>query len=165
MVCECPADYQVVEKVSHNTIKYVDKFKYIYLDMDGTIADLYNIDHWLDRIRCEEEGIFLKATPIITEDKLMRWIKDYKDRVWVVTMAPPLCSLDYKIQVFKEKDMWLNKHFPHIMNRMFCNYQSNKNIFGKLGHKSEEVLLIDDDQELRDTFLGSSITPFWMKMV
>ena len=37
------------------------KRKIVYLDMDGTIADLYGINNWLERLRDEDSTIFTEC--------------------------------------------------------------------------------------------------------
>lgn len=146
---------------------WLDSFRYIYLDMDGTIAGLYKVKNWLNRIRAEQSGVYLEAKPLITEKELFEHFPNNtagKDRIWVVTMAPPDCSLDYKTQVFQEKNEWLAKYFPNLNNRVFLNNQDHKNICYSLKHDYSKVLLIDDSPKLRDSFIGQSIHPWWAEV-
>ena len=46
--------------------------KTVYLDMDGTIANLYGIENWLPRLKASDETIFLECEPMITEEELMK---------------------------------------------------------------------------------------------
>ena len=46
------------------------KRKIVYLDMDGTIADLYGINNWLERLRDEDSTIFTECETLITEKAL-----------------------------------------------------------------------------------------------
>ena len=39
----------------------------VYLDMDGTIAGLYDIAEWLPRLRNEDAHIFQECRPMISE--------------------------------------------------------------------------------------------------
>ena len=45
--------------------------KTVYLDMDGTIANLYGIENWLPRLKASDETIFLECEPMITEEELL----------------------------------------------------------------------------------------------
>ena len=36
----------------------------IWLDMDGTIADLYAVDNWLDMLRAYDATPYVKAKPM-----------------------------------------------------------------------------------------------------
>ena len=42
----------------------------VYLDMDGTIANLYGIENWLGRLRNEDSTIFTECETLITEKAL-----------------------------------------------------------------------------------------------
>ena len=44
----------------------------VYLDMDGTIANLYGMENWLENLINEVEGLFLECEPFITEEELIR---------------------------------------------------------------------------------------------
>lgn len=136
-------------------------YTHIYLDMDGTIADLYNVPGWLDKIHSEEKGLYLEAKPLITEEELLKQLPD-PTHIWVVTMGPVVCSLDYKIKVFEEKEMWLKKYFPSLLYRVFLNNQDHKNIYSWLKHDPKDILLIDDNEDFRNNFDGDAIAPWWV---
>ena len=36
----------------------------IYLDMDGTIADLYGVEDWLKKLRAEDSSPYEEAEPM-----------------------------------------------------------------------------------------------------
>ena len=46
--------------------------KRVYLDMDGTIANLYESANWLQRLRNEDKTIFLECAPMTTEQDLFK---------------------------------------------------------------------------------------------
>ena len=39
--------------------------KEIWLDMDGTIVDLYGVDNWLEYIKAEDEKPYKIAKPLV----------------------------------------------------------------------------------------------------
>ena len=59
------------------------KRKTVYLDMDGTIADLYGINNWLERLRNEDHTIFEECEPFISESDLMKYYptEEYEIRI------------------------------------------------------------------------------------
>ena len=40
--------------------------KAIFWDMDGTIADLYNVPNWLDKLRAEDTSPYREAEPLFS---------------------------------------------------------------------------------------------------
>ena len=40
--------------------------KAIFWDMDGTIADLYNVPNWLDKLRAEDTSPYREAKPLFS---------------------------------------------------------------------------------------------------
>ena len=48
--------------------------KAIYFDMDGTIADLYGVDGWLDMLINEDATPYIKANPLVRLATLARML-------------------------------------------------------------------------------------------
>ena len=46
--------------------------KEIWFDMDGTIADLYGVEGWLDDIRNERADAYINARPLLNLQSLAR---------------------------------------------------------------------------------------------
>jgi hypothetical protein len=67
----------------------------IYLDMDGTLVDLYGQQNWLERMTTEKKGLFLKAKPLINIASLQRLVKKYNLYIEIITWLPPQCSSEY----------------------------------------------------------------------
>lgn len=44
----------------------------IYFDMDGTIANLYGEENWLDNLQNEREGSFINLQPLVDIAELSR---------------------------------------------------------------------------------------------
>ncbi len=126
-----------------------------YLDMDGTIADLYSLPQWLDRIQNESEGLFLEPSPLITEDRFYSIFPKDKYNVKILTMLPLGATKEYEEVVKQEKLAWLSVHFPSLVDKViFKRYGHNKNIKG-----SHSALLIDDNDKIRETWKGKALNP------
>lgn len=128
--------------------------KIVYLDMDGTIADLYSIKNWLYRLRHEDPTIFLECKPMITEDKLLRLFPAEEYEIRAMSMTPDGASASYCINVAKQKDAWLDKYFPSITKRIYRAYGHNKNL-----RNSVNAILIDDSERIRNSWKGIAIDP------
>ena len=131
----------------------------IYLDMDGTIADLYNMPHWLERLEKEDATVFSDCKPLITEQELFAQLKrtKRKSQIVILSMTPKNASKKYQEEVIKAKNEWLDKHFPHITKRIYRAYGHNKNLANSKAH-----ILIDDNATIRENYKGIALNPWWV---
>lgn len=128
--------------------------KTLYLDMDGTIADLYGIENWLPRLRNEDETIFLECKPMISETELLKRFPVEKYEIKILSMTPLGASDAYCKNVAEQKDAWLNKYFPSITKRIYRRYGHNKNL-----RNSENAVLVDDSEPIRKSWRGTALNP------
>lgn len=135
------------------------KRRVVYLDMDGTIYNLYGIDGWLRGLRSEESGVFSHDERLITEEDLFRYFPPNRYEIRVLSMTPKGASKKYCAQVIAEKDAWLDHYFPSLTKRIYRAYGNNKN----LAH-SEDKILVDDSEAIRSTFRGTAIAPPWLEV-
>ena len=126
----------------------------VYLDMDGTIADLYGIENWLPRLRASDEKIFLECEPIITEAELLNHFPTDKYEIKILSMTPKNAKKEYCKRVEKAKDEWLNKYFPTLTKRIYLPYGNNKNL-----KNSAKAILVDDSEPIRNTYRGLALNP------
>ena len=89
----------------------------VYLDMDGTIADLYGQENWLEMLINEKDGAFINCEPLTTEKVLLSLFPTDKYNVKVLSMTPKNASKEYCEKVINEKNAWLDKYFPNITKR------------------------------------------------
>ena len=60
----------------------------VYLDMDGTIANLYGIENWLGRLRNEDSTIFTECETLISETALFELYPVEKYEIRILSMTP-----------------------------------------------------------------------------
>ena len=128
--------------------------KKIYLDMDGTIANLYEQKNWLERLQKEDTTIFLECQPLISESELLRLFPPQYYNIVILSMTPYKCSKEYHNQVIEQKNQWLDIHFPLLKKRIYKKYGNNKNL-----KNSVNAILIDDNETIRNTFKGIAFNP------
>lgn len=128
--------------------------KKIYLDMDGTIANLYEQKNWLERLQKEDTTIFLECQPLISESELLRLFPPKYYEIIILSMTPYNCSKEYHNQVIEQKNQWLDIHFPLLKKRIYKKYGNNKNL-----KNSVNAILIDDNETIRNTFKGVAFNP------
>lgn len=126
----------------------------VYLDMDGTVADLYGQPDWLEAIRSEAPGLFLRARPLVSEKALLEKFPKEKYEIVVLSMTPKGASLEYCERVKTEKDLWLSKYFPSLTKRIYKKYGHNKNL-----KNSANAILIDDNEIIRNNWKGIALNP------
>lgn len=128
--------------------------KTVYLDMDGTIANLYGIENWLPRLRAEDKTIFLECEPMISEKELLNKFPTENFEMKILSMTPLNATENYCLNVINQKNEWLNKYFPSITKRIYKPYGHNKNL-----KNSENAILIDDSEPIRNSWRGIAINP------
>lgn len=129
----------------------------VYLDMDGTIADLYGQPNWLERLRTESLSVFSNASPMITEEALLKAIDTNYYNIIILSMTPKGASDEYCEAVKEVKRVWLSVYFPSLTKQIYLKYGHNKNL-----KNSKNAILIDDNEIIRQNFRGLAIEPFWL---
>ena len=132
----------------------VEDMKKVYLDMDGTIANLYSITNWLERLREEDTNIFKECKPLITQNDLFNLFPSNTYEIIILSMTPYKCSKLYHNNVIQQKNEWLDKYFPLLTKRIYKRYGGNKNL-----KNSVNAILIDDNEVIRKNFRGLALNP------
>lgn len=131
-------------------------------DMDGTIANLYGVDGWLDSLICEDVKPYAEALPLVNMSRLARLIHKAQkrgDTVEIVSWLSKGGSADYNARVTETKLNWLRKHLPSVTfdNIYIVTYGTPKSRVTK----ATEAILFDDEERNRNEFLnkGFAFTP------
>lgn len=91
--------------------------KAIYFDMDGTIADLYGQNNWLNRLIAQDETPYANASVLINMSLLARYLNKLKAigyTVGVISWLAKGSTKDYDKRVIKAKTEWLAKHLKSV---------------------------------------------------
>lgn len=128
--------------------------KKLMLDMDGTLADLYNEINWLPRLRNEEIGLFANLKPIYNMEILNDIFEEFIKFGWeieVITWLPMNVTETYEEIVKNEKIEWINKNLPYITNIHTLKYGTPKQ---NANYKKANLeILIDDNKEIIETWI------------
>lgn len=132
----------------------------IHFDMDGTIADLYGVDNWLEMLRNFDPTPYAIAKPLVNLSKLARKIHKAQaegKRISIITWGSKVSSPEYDKTVAQAKASWLSKHLPSVTwdEFNFVPYGVPKNNFCK----SPLDRLVDDEDRHRNSWSGQSFTP------
>ena len=91
--------------------------KAIYFDMDGTIADLYGVNGWLEMLINEDATPYRQATPLVRLATLARLLNGLQRKGWhigIVSWLAKESKPHYDMDVTKAKVDWLKKHLPSV---------------------------------------------------
>ena len=133
--------------------------KILVFDMDGTIADLYNVKGWLEDLRAENPRPYRVAKPIYDMDTLNEILNILKDMGWkiiVTTWLAQNSTKEYKEKVTETKKSWLDRYnFPYDKIHAVKYGTTKANCTRALGGFQ---ILIDDNEKVRKGWhLGDTI--------
>lgn len=91
--------------------------KVINFDMDGTIANLYGVDGWLNDLIAGNERPYAVASPLVNMSALARVLNRLIRDGWTVNIISWLAknsNAEYDEKVTNAKIQWLKKHLPSV---------------------------------------------------
>ena len=124
--------------------------KVLVFDMDGTIADLYGVEGWLDYLMAEDARPYTTARPLYDMFAMMEVLNELKNDGWRVVVTTWLAkdaTKEYDKAVRKAKLEWLDRFgFPYDELHMIKYGTTKANCTRKLGGHQ---ILIDDNAKVR----------------
>lgn len=124
--------------------------KVLVFDMDGTIADFYNVDGWLDCLMAEDTRPYREARPLYDMFALMEVLNELKNNGWriaVTTWLAKDATREFDKAVRKAKLEWLERFgFPYDELHMVKYGTTKADCTRKLGGYQ---ILIDDNTKVR----------------
>ena len=133
--------------------------KILVFYMDGTIADLYGVNNWLEDLRSENPRPYEVAEPMYDMDALDAILETFKTMGWKIVVTTWLAkgsTKDYDNLVREAKLAWLEKYnFPYDEIHLVKYGTTKANCTRK--HGGFQVL-IDDNEKVRNGWtLGDTI--------
>ena len=89
----------------------------IYFDMDGTIADLYAVEGWLEALRAEYTKPYREAKSLLNMRALGRELNRLQEAgyvIGIVSWASKEATEDYLARIEKAKIAWLMNHLGAV---------------------------------------------------
>lgn len=124
--------------------------KKIYFDMDGTVADLYGTEGWLEGLRTERAGLFRNLKPLVDMNALAiicNKLIAQGYEIGIITWLPIDATIEYQTIATKEKIEWANEFMPYVKEIYAQVYGTPKQ---KAPTKKARVqILVDDNEEVR----------------
>lgn len=129
----------------------------IYFDMDGTIANLYGQQNWLEDIISANERPYKEASTLVNMSSLARILNRLQKQgysVGIVSWLAKNSTKEYDLKVIQAKLKWLNKHIPSVQwNELhIVPYGTPK---AKVVRDSNGILF-DDEERNRKEWTGTA---------
>ena len=133
--------------------------KVLVFDMDGTIANLYGENAWLEDLKDEDVRPYREAQPLYNMDTLVSILELLRYNGWEVVITSWLAKNStkaYDEKVRKAKKEWLAKYsFPYDEIHLVKYGTTKANCTRKKGGFQ---ILVDDNAQVRKGWtLGSTI--------
>ena len=133
--------------------------KVLVFDMDGTIANLYGVENWLEQLREYNANPYKVAKPMYDMDTLATILNLLKEKGWIIAVTSWLSmdtTREYDREVRKAKREWLERYnFPADEIHLVAYGTTKANCTRKLGGYQ---ILVDDNEKVRNGWnLGSTI--------
>lgn len=129
--------------------------KAIYFDMDGTIANLYGVNGWLESLMNEDASPYAQAKPLVRLSSLARVLNRLQRCgcvIGIVSWLSKNSTKEYDKKVTEAKLEWLKNHMPSV--------EWNEIHIVKYGTPKETVvnnplgILFDDEEQNRNNWTG-----------
>lgn len=140
------------------------KVRMIVWDMDGTMADLYGVDGWLEMLENENPLPYEIAKPMWDMERLVNVIRGLQAigvEQRVVTWLSMDSSEEYKTETRRAKREWLEQFdfpFDHFHGVQFGATKADS--VRKFLADDETAILIDDSAKVRKGWhLGETVDP------
>ena len=140
------------------------KVRMIVWDMDGTMADLYGVDGWLEMLRAENPLPYEIAKPMWDMERLVnviRGLQDFGIEQRIVTWLSMDSSEEYKTETRRAKREWLEQFdfpFDHFHGVQYGATKADS--VRKYLAEDETAILIDDSFKVREGWhLGETVDP------
>lgn len=130
--------------------------KKLVFDMDGTLADFYNVPNWLEHLDKKETTPYEIAKPLVDMMELRKVLLKLKKKGYQVIITSwaskgARSDSDFFDRITKAKQNWLSKYdFPADKVNVI-DYGTDKNICTV--ERNSFQILFDDEARNRDSWL------------
>lgn len=138
--------------------------KMICFDMDGTIADLYNVPNWLEKLRAYDASPYLTAEPLCDMETLAFLLEVARYRgieVRIITWLSKETTKEYDDITRIAKKAWLqiyNIPYDHFHGVAYGSTKANS-IRNSLA-EGDTAILFDDNAKVREGWhMGTAYDP------
>ena len=128
---------------------------FIWFDMDGTIANLYGVENWLDYLMSEDVYPYAVATPLLRMCSLAKVLNRLQREgygIGIISWLSKSGTTEYNAKITETKKKWLKKHLASVKwdEINIVPYGTPKEKYAK-----ENDILFDDEKKNRENWTGS----------
>ena len=130
----------------------------IWFDMDGTIADLYGVDGWLEYLINEEVAPYAQAKPLVNLSLLARYLNRLQKmgyEIGIISWLSKSGSDEYNTDVTATKIGWLAQRLPSVKWDYVKITKYGVNKWATCG----DGILFDDEAQNRTNWMAESYEP------
>ncbi len=130
--------------------------KTIWLDMDGTLVNLYGVENWLPMLRNSDPTPYAIAPTLVNFSHLARLLKALQKQgynIGIISWLAKNSTREYDEMVANVKREYLRRHLPSVVfdEIIIVPYGTEKNNFN-----NGFDFLFDDEEQNRETWTGES---------
>lgn len=129
----------------------------IWFDMDGTIADLYGVNGWLEMLIAHDATPYAIAKPLVNLSALARLMHKAQRngfKICIVSALAKNSTTEYDEKVKDAKRAWLKKHLASVD---FDEIRFVPYTFIKNDVNSGSDILFDDEERHLMAWTGTAI--------
>ena len=129
----------------------------IYFDMDGTIADLFGYEGWLDLLHAEDTEPYEKCGVLVDAEELCNVLSEFVALgvvIGVISWGAMGGSNEYTRRTKTAKKAWCERFFGNIFTEFHVvKYGTPKH---SVAHEKDSIL-VDDNKDVRAAWNGETI--------
>ena len=129
----------------------------IWFDMDGTLADLYGVENWLEMLIARDETPYAVAKPLVNLALLARLMHKAQRKgieICIVTALAKDSTAEYDARVIKAKTEWLGTHLKSVR---FDEIRFVPYTFTKNDVNTGADILFDDEARHLEKWTGTAV--------
>lgn len=132
----------------------------IFFDLDGTIANLYNVPNWLLKLRDSDVSPYEEAAPLFRLNNIARLLNILQKngiRIGIITWLAKDSNPLYDKAIRRAKQRWLARHLGSVDwdEIHMVKYGTPKTKF----RKAANDILFDDVKEIREKWGKRAYSP------
>lgn len=132
----------------------------IFFDLDGTIANLYNVPNWLLKLRNSDVSPYEEAAPLFRLNNIARLLNILQKngiRIGIITWLAKDSNPLYDKAIRRAKRRWLARHLGSVDwdEIHMVKYGTPKTKF----RKAANDMLFDDVEEIREKWGERAYSP------
>lgn len=130
--------------------------KTIFFDMDGTLANLYSVDNWLDKLRAYDPSPYADASTMLNFSLFARYLHKIQAAGWrigIISWLSKEPTEEYDAAVIDAKMSWLALHLKSVVwdEIHIIAHGTPKSQFA-----NKDDILFDDEEKNREDWIGTA---------